>query len=307
MRVRFPPRAHGMIKLGFAKVLFARSRESKDGVRVGERVGVARFFTRKILVTDSRPGHIMKKTLWIISNIFGYLFGERFLAPFYHALVNFGLHGLGYDNMYLEAGTGEEWFVKKILAKQNPKICLDIGANVGDFSALLLKYTKAKIYALEPSSSAFEKIPIDKENRLTKIKAAVADFDGEASLYSKGAHDPKASLDKNVRGGNEEKVSVLTVQSVAQKYHLSAIDFIKIDTEGYEKEVLKGLGTIRPQFIQFEFNIHHLYRNITLHELSQLLPEYNLYRLLPRSWIKIDPRKHIDNVFMFSNIVAVKK
>lgn len=62
MRVRFPPRAHGKSKTSVRpRFLFFRPRESKDGVSAGERVGVARFFTRKILVTDSRPGHTENK------------------------------------------------------------------------------------------------------------------------------------------------------------------------------------------------------------------------------------------------------
>lgn len=57
----------------------------------------------------------MKYFFWVILNIFGYLFGRRFLAPLYRAIINFSLHGLGYDNMYGESWTGEEWFIKKIL------------------------------------------------------------------------------------------------------------------------------------------------------------------------------------------------
>lgn len=216
------------------------------------------------------------------------------------------LHGLGYDNMYHSSWTGEEWFIKKVLASSNPKVCLDIGANIGEYTQILLRYTKAKIYAIEPSSSSFKKLE-NLGDRVTKIKTAIANFDGTAFLYSKIDIDQKASLDKNIGGKNEEKVSVLTIQTLVKKYGIQNVDFIKIDTEGYEREVLKGLNNLRPSFIQFEFSQHHLYRNSTLYELTNFLPDYEFYRLLPHGWLKINPRKFLDNIFMFCNIVAVRK
>ena len=250
----------------------------------------------------------MKHFFWFLSNIFGYLFGRRFLFNFYHATINLSLHGLGYDNMFRESWTGEEWFIKKILSLKKPKICLDIGANIGNYTQILLKHTEAKIYAIEPSNSSFEKLGKLITDRVTNIQVAVADFDGEASLYSKTYRDTKASLDRNVSlGEKEEKVTVLTIQTIVKKYNIGEIDFVKIDTEGYEREVLKGLGNLRPAFIQFEFNIHHLFRNCTTFEITQLLGGYEFYRLLPRDMIKINPRKFLDNIFMFCNIVAIRK
>ncbi len=248
----------------------------------------------------------MKNTFWIVSNYVGYLFGRKFFAPIHHAMINLSLHGLGYDNMYYDAWTGEEWFIKNILVQNNPRVCLDIGANVGKFSELLLKYTQAKIYAAEPSPSSYKELK-RLDSRVIPIQTAIADFDGNAFLHSKTPTDTRASLDKNVRGGVETEVPVSTIQSLGVLYNIEEIDFIKIDTEGYEREVLKGLGSYRPKFIQFEFALHHLYRNCTIYELTQLLPEYEFYRLLPHGWLKINPKKYLDNIFMLCNIVAVKK
>ncbi len=249
---------------------------------------------------------ISKHLYWVFSNVFGYLFGWPFLAPLYHSVINLSLHGLGYDNMYRVSWTGEGWFIKNILAPSTPKVCFDIGANIGSYSALLLHHTSAEIFAVEPSSSAFSKLTtLDK--RVTKIQAAVADFEGEATLHSKGAADEKASLDESLRSGEVETVKVETIESIAKKYNLTEIDFIKIDTEGYEREVLRGLGSIRPTFIQIEFNHHHLYRDITLYSLTKLLPGYEFYRLLPHGWLKIDPEKYLNNIYIFSNVIAVKK
>ena len=247
-----------------------------------------------------------KHLYWVFSNVFGYLFGWAFLAPLYHAVINLSLHGLGYDNMYRISWTGEDWFIKNVLAPSKPKVCFDIGANIGAYSTLLLQYTSAEIFAVEPSSSAFNELS-KLDSRITKIQAAVADFEGEATLHSKGTADEKASLDESVRSGDSETVKVETIASLAKKYDVQEVDFIKIDTEGYEREVLQGLGSIRPTFIQIEFNHHHIYRDITLYGLSKLLPGYEFYRLIPHGWLKIDPEKYLNNIYVFSNVIAIKR
>lgn len=243
-----------------------------------------------------------KHFFWIFANVYGRLFGRRFLSPIYNATINLSLHGLGYDNCLF---SGEEWFIKKILSPSNPSVCLDIGANVGNYTKILLKHTKAKIYAIEPSSSSFEKLKDLESERIVCVQAAISDFNGEAILYYKTGQDTKASLSKNGEK-KEEKITVLTTQTLLKEYNIKNVDFIKRDTEGHEREVLKGLGDLRPAFIQFEFNIHHLYRNCTFYEITQLLHGYEFYRLLPHGWIKINPKKFLNNVFMFCNIVAAK-
>lgn len=243
-----------------------------------------------------------KHFFWIFSNVFGFLFGRRFLSPIYHTIINLSLHGLGYDNCLF---SGEEWFIKKTLSLSNPRVCLDIGANVGNYTKILLKHTKAKIYAIEPSLSSFKKLKKLESERVICAQVAMSDFDGEAFLYSKTDADTKASL-KESGEKKTEKVTVLTIQTFLKEYNIKNVDFIKIDVEGYEKEVLEKLGSLRPVFIQFEFNIHHLYRNCSFYEIARLLPEYEFYRLLSRGWIKINPKKFLDNIFMFCNIIAVK-
>jgi len=249
----------------------------------------------------------MKRLFWLGSNMFAYLFGRKVFSGIYHTAITICLHGLGYDNAHNDSYSGEKWFIKNKLAKAHPQVCLDVGANVGAYTKILLTYTDAKIYAIEPSSSSFKKLQGISE-KVVPVNVAIADFNGEATLFSSSEEDERASLDKNVRAGKiEEKVKVQTFENFIQEQSICEVDFIKIDTEGYEREVLRGLGDVRPKYIQFEFNRHHLYRNCTLLELTELLPEYTFYRLLSHGWIQINPKKFLDNIFMFCNIVAVKK
>ena len=133
-----------------------------------------------------------------------------------------------------------------------------------------------------------------------------------AVLYSRDALSEKATLSETGAGSAlQEEVPLKTLDTLVKELGITKIDFIKIDTEGHELAVFKGmqqvLTSLAPKYIQFEFNHVHLYSNTSLYQLAQLLPEYELYRLLPRGWLHIDPEKQSSNIYMFSNIIAKRK
>ena len=94
---------------------------------------------------------------------------------------------------------------------------------------------------------------------------------------------------------------------------LEKIDLIKIDTEGYEYEVLQGakktIEKFKPKYIQIEYNWHHLFKNVNLYYFSKYLKNYDVYKILPfsRDLMKIDPERPEHNYFNYSNIVFIKK
>ena len=102
-------------------------------------------------------------------------------------------------------------------------------------------------------------------------------------------------------------------QKKRNKYQFKRIDFIKIDTEGHEFEVLVGavktIKKFKPNFIQLEFNWHQLYKKKTLLMFHELLQEYSVHRILPfgKSIVKIDPNRPENNIFHLSNVVFIKK
>lgn len=255
-----------------------------------------------------------KHFFWVLANLYGRVFGRAGLASFHNGLLIFALHGLGYDNGWRSSYTGEEWFIQHILHPSHPRTCIDIGANVGDYCTLLLQNTTGQVYAFEPAKSTFAelvKIQLLYPQRFFPINKAVSDVVGQASLFSAGEKSPTASLDARlVKDASHETVAMTTLDAFVEEKKLSDIDFIKVDVEGYEREVFKGMQkTIRankPKFIQFEFNVLQLRRGYTLLELTFLLEGYTFYRLLPRGWVKIDPQSFSSNIFMFCNIVAVR-
>jgi FkbM family methyltransferase len=253
----------------------------------------------------------LQDTKWALAGMFGYLFGWRLFAPLHYSLVVLGLHGLGFDNRHQFSSTGEARFVKRVLARTNTRTCIDIGANVGNYSADLAKYLPGPVFAIEPLSSSFEKLK-SKGGNIHPIRAAVGDENGTVKIFSKGEGWEGATVHKDFLEhftvGVEEEVPLTKLDALIAEHSIRDIDFIKIDTEGNEMEVLKGMQTLLreapPRFIQFEFNVTHMRRGHTLFALTRLLPGYEFYRLVPHGMVKIDPENHVSNVFLFCNIIA---
>lgn len=257
-----------------------------------------------------------RQNLWSFGNFYAFLFGWPVLARAHQLLLDLSLHALGYDNAKSMHHSGEAWFIKNILVKNDIRTCLDIGAHNGNYAQLLADSLSCTVYAVEPSTTAYAKLSERArlaDGKIVPIKSAVSDTDGEAVLYAKAPGVETATLDQSVlsHAPYEERVTVTTIDSFLASGTVPEIDFLKIDTEGFEREVLRGasatLESHPPRYIQLEFNHMQLKRGYTVYDLSLLLSAYDFYRLLPHGWLKIDPTRYASNIYRFSNIVAVRK
>lgn len=123
--------------------------------------------------------------------------------------------------------------------KENAVI-LDVGANIGNHTIFFAKECNArKIYCFEPTQKTFQ---ILKEN----IKINRLDYMVDAMNIALGNKNSKVDVIVNAKdaGSNyvEENVKGDTALSTLDSLSINdKIDFIKIDVEGYEYEVLKGM------------------------------------------------------------------
>jgi len=111
---------------------------------------------------------------------------------------------------------------------------------------------------------------------------------------------------------NKIKINVKKLDDISFLFK-KKIDFIKIDSEGNEKNILEGaiklLKKHKPKFIQLEFNWHQLIKNQTLRNLSKLIYFSDVYRILPNNYgiIKIDPSRPENNIYHLSNYIFINK
>ncbi len=127
-------------------------------------------------------------------------------------------------------------------------IVFDIGANVGVFSLYASQIKRTQVYAFEPHPNNF-KILLNnvRKNKITNVEC----FD-----YALGiADETRILIEGNIAGGhklsnenehaNSEgnlKVKSVTLSRMTEKLNIDTIDFVKLDCEGAEGEIIKSLG-----------------------------------------------------------------
>jgi FkbM family methyltransferase len=147
---------------------------------------------------------------------------------------------------------------------QPTNLVFDIGANLG-ILAHIFSSLGARVIALEPNADCVRHIQLSYEcDQIETIQAVAGADNGVAVLNVSDERDDISSMStewitaiKNEHAeyrdlwSRKVTVPVLTLDTLIKHYGVPY--FIKIDVEGFEESVLKGLST-QPPLLSFEFN-----------------------------------------------------
>lgn len=246
------------------------------------------------------------------------LFGRGRLAKVNDRLLSYALSARGYDNYRNNQESGESFFIREVLAPTDPKLCIDVGANIGAYTYEILRHTNASVIAFEPLPDAFVTLSETTKfhsGRVVLENKGVGRTVEDRAIHFSPSSPAHASFSEDVKKVpyilNEQKtdVPVVTLDSYCEANGITEIDLVKIDTEGYESEVFEGakktFAEVRPNFVQIEFNWHQMFRNTSLNFFAEKLPNYALYQLIPKGWVRRDARDPLSNIYLFSNFVFV--
>jgi FkbM family methyltransferase len=145
-------------------------------------------------------------------------------------------------------------------------LCFDVGANVGNRTEIFASLG-AKTICVEPQESCLNRLHqrFDQDQNVIIIDKAVSDHEGFAelsicedisaisTLSARWKQDGRFSGD--FEWSKTQLVALTTLDELIQAYGLP--NFCKIDVEGFEVSVLKGLTKQIP-FLSFEFNVELL-------------------------------------------------
>ena len=262
----------------------------------------------------------------ILSSTYIFVFGRKNMQFINNIFLSLTLNAKGYKNYGDFNKTGEKKFIKNI--SNELFFCIDIGANVGKYTELLLKETDANIVSFEPLKEAFQdlkKIELKNIDRLKVFNYAIGEKNEILELNYSNNKSEKASFTEHLEKlsfyefnkNKKVKTNVLTLDTFIKKnldiFNIKEIDLIKIDTEGFELEVIKGaqetIKIMSPKYIQLEFNWHQLFKNHNMYSFSGYLKEYELFQILPfgNDLIKVDPNRPETNIYHLSNFVYIRK
>ncbi|WBO20830.1 FkbM family methyltransferase [Sphingomonas abietis] len=125
-----------------------------------------------------------------------------------------------------------------------PAMIFDVGANVGQSAAKFKKrFPAAHIHCFEPSAASARRIRARRLGGVEVHEMALGSVAGTASLAR--GHDPAIfHIAEHGATAGDETVAIETVDSFCAAGGIDRIDFMKIDTEGHDLEVLKGAATM---------------------------------------------------------------
>lgn len=176
----------------------------------------------------------------------------------------------------------------------------DVGANIGQSIHLFKKrFLMAEIHSFEPSKVAYEKLCniLKKEENVTIKNMALGALQGEQTLFVNSHGELSSFLKPGNKCGGEiitqETVAMDTLDHYCQESGLRKIDILKIDTQGYELEVLNG-----GYQMLCRGNIHLIYLEVTFTEMYERLPSFvSLYQFLEQCGYKLVSfyKFHYDN------------
>lgn len=158
---------------------------------------------------------------------------------------------IGITPNILMDGFWESWITKFIIQTVKPgDVCIDAGANFGYYSLLLaeLAGSTGQVVAVEPNSYLSKLLSFTSnvnDHHFRTAQIALSDALGELTLsvplnFWGGGTIRKEKVDDHI---TTETVRVETVDHLVRQLNLSKVDFIKMDCEGVEPLIFKGMET----------------------------------------------------------------
>jgi FkbM family methyltransferase len=214
----------------------------------------------------------------------------------------------------------QRWILREFPSGQKVHV-IDVGANVGQWSAAMLaaarqaaRLADLDLHAFEPSAHTFSLLakemrgqPVQLRNTAVSERVGRADLHivapgaGRNSLYAQARPDPGTTI---------EVVETTTLAFYAEYAGLGDIALVKIDAEGHDLAVLRGacrlLAGNRIWAVQFEYNHRWIDARAYLRDAFELLQPigYCLGKLTPAG-IEFYPHWDADlETFVEGNYVA---
>lgn len=157
------------------------------------------------------------------------------------------------------------------LKNKNPKVIIDIGANIGDSSIYFAKkFPKAKIYAIEPNREVFnilnQNIELNGFKNIFTSNVAINNSNGFVDFYISNQSGMSGLLSgKNF--SKKTKVKSINLKKFLKDNKIHKCDAIKIDCEGSEYKILLNtdelvLNKIKEYFIEYHQVEKYSYQDI---------------------------------------------
>jgi len=213
----------------------------------------------------------------------------------------------------------------RLMRKGLPKChtVFDIGANVGQWAKLSLQINpRLNLHCFEPSGATFQRLISNQfPSNVICNNLGLSSAPGETSLhvFSEGSALNSLYQRQGLEGygilpqQKKETIRLETMDTYCEAHDLqkSGVDFCKIDVEGHELEVFKGmkgmLSKKTVKLIQFEYGGCNIDSRVLLKDIFDFfkLYEYTFYKIFPKRLLKVPQYDQCFENFQYQNWVII--
>jgi FkbM family methyltransferase len=202
-------------------------------------------------------------------------------------------------------------------------VVFDVGANAGDWTQEVLNQGHdVEVHIFEPIPQVYKTLiqNLDGGKLITNNLAVGKEEEVKTFYYYEGnpllsTFYRRVDVEKQGLLNKPKEITVLTttIDNYCQRHGIKRINFLKIDAEGSELDVICGakhfLETGRIDYLQFEYGGTYLDSQTTLKETFEYLQKnrYSIFKILPDG-LQYKPNfQPEDENFEYSNFLAVNE
>jgi FkbM family methyltransferase len=180
---------------------------------------------------------------------------------------------------------------------------IDVGANCGEWSASVIKFSSRmnSLVLYEPNKTYIHKLN-DDFNHLSYVEIynnAISSTAGEVNFVESGVFS-------KISENGDVTVTSVNNKELAERHLAGKRYLIKIDTEGFDAEVLGEFsmtGITEKSLVQIEFGPEQVKRGITVEEYSNILSQHTPFIVTRRKLLDIHMIELFDGALL--NILFV--
>ena len=193
---------------------------------------------------------------------------------------------------------------------------IDVGANHGNYTLIASGIVGSKTISIEPVETTFKRlkmnIELNKLNNVVLKQVGISNKNGKLRISNDRGELNRILKDND--HSNNEAISVTTLDDLLIEE--KNISMIKVDVEGYEKQVLEGALNILKcknlNVVQIELNNSNQYYGYRENEIIRFLKKFGFkpyrYNPLTKGVLELPERNHNSiNTLFIKNLKKVRE
>lgn len=136
--------------------------------------------------------------------------------------------------------------IERKLGRKGIKTVFDVGANIGQSAITYARqFPQAEIYSFEPVAATYQQLLAATRAlpRVHPYRLGMGREPGKTTIHVNPLNET-SSIPLSRPEDHPEMIELETIAGFAEKQKLETIDFLKVDTEGYDLEVLAGAASL---------------------------------------------------------------